>query len=243
MSASLSIRFRLAGAAALMLLAPAAWATPVSLTYLGPSATNPQAVTIEAAPVAWPGAGSWPKRVGAFGFNMRDGLGVLDDFVAWCLDLGSFLGTSGAHAYTITQTPYTNSYGLDDLQRARVQSVFDANYGGLTLSDGIQVAGFQLALWEALYDSDGNLGTGTFRASASGSILTAAAGFLGAASGWAGGRRYEMTFLQSTATGHHKRQNLVTVSPVPLPAGGLLLLTALGGLAWARRRRGAARVA
>lgn len=236
MFARMSTRFGLAGATALLLLAQTASATPVSLTYLGPSAANPQAVSIQAAPVAWPGSGTWPKSVGAFGFNMRDGLGVLGDFVAWCLDLGSFLGTSGAHAYTITPTPFSNSYGLDDTQRARVQNVFDANYGTLTLTDGIQVAGFQLALWEALYDGDGNLGTGTFRASASAAILNAAAGFLGAASSWAGGQRYEMTFLEST--GNPQRQNLVTVSPVPLPAGGLLLLTALGGLAWARRRKG-----
>lgn len=227
----------LAGAAALSLLAQTAAATPVSLTYTGPSAADPRSVTIDAAPVAWPGSGDWPRSVGAFGFTMSDGSGVLGDFVAWCLDLGRFLATTaqGAQDYTITATPFSNAFGLDAAERARVQDVFDANYATLDLGNGIQVAGFQLALWDALYDGDGSLASGLFQASASTAITNAADGFMAAAAAWDDGRRFNMTFLESS--GDPQRQALVTVAPIPLPAGGFLLLTGVGGLVVLRRRK------
>ncbi len=50
-------------------------------------------------------------------------------------------------------------------------------------------------------------------------------------------------FEVATGDGHPSKEfyiSSVTVSPVPLPAGGLMLLAALGGLTAARRRRKAA---
>ena len=230
----------LAGVTALSLMAPAALATTVSLTYQGASAgADAKSVTIIAVPVAYPGAGDWPRSVGAYGFNMLDGSGVLGSFVAWCLDLGSFLAKAGdgGQDYTITSDPFSNSYGLSPAERARIQTVFDANYASVDLANGNQVAGFQLALWEMLYDGDGSLGTGSFMATASAAITGLANGYLAAAAGWDGGKLYAMTFLESA--GATKRQNLVTVTPaaVPVPAAGGMLLLALGGLAAMRRAR------
>lgn len=225
----------LAGALVLSVLASTASATPVSLVYNGPTATDPKNATIVAAPVAYPGAGDWPKAVGAWGFRMTDTSGPLGSFVAWCLDLGAFLGTSGTHAYKITSDPFGNSYGMSPTEKARVQNVFDANYAALDLSVGNQVAGFQLALWDALYDGDGNIGTGAFQATASATITGLANGYLAAAAGWVGARQFQMTFLESTTAPRH--QNLVTVSAVPLPAAGWLMLMGLGGLGMMARRR------
>ena len=233
MSRHISTRALLASATALSLMASAASATPVSLTYNGSSATDPKNVNITATPVGSTG------NTAAYGFNMTDSLGPLGSFVAWCLDLGNFLaGTgAGAQAYKITSDPFGNSYGLDAAEKARVQNVFDANFATLDFSVGDQAAGFQLALWEALYDNDWNLSTGAFTATASAAITGLADGYLAAAQGWTDGKRYNMTFLEST--GSTQRQNLVTVSAVPVPAAGGLLLLALGGLALARRRKAA----
>lgn len=231
-------RFRiLAAALALPLLATTASATPISLTYQGASVADAdrQTVKIAASPVA-PAA----NNVYAFGFNMTDTTGTLDSFLAWCLDLGSFLSTSAtaAKAYTITDNPFANSYGLNATEQARVQSVFDANYGTLDVTNGVAAAGFQVALWNALYDDDQDAGNGVFKVSNNAAVIAAANGFLTAANAYDGGKAYRLTFLESAPSGNQtKHQNLVTVSPVPLPAAGLLLLAAFGGLGFAARRR------
>jgi hypothetical protein len=224
----------LALASAVAVTAGAAAATTVSLTYNGSSAgADSRNVTITTAPVEYPGSGDWPRTVGAYGFNMTDTSGSLGSFLAWCLDVGHFLATSGTHSYTITTTPFSNSYGLDAGQMSRVQAVFDANFASLDATVGNQAAGFQLALWNALYDADWQIAGGSFAATASASIMTLANGYLNAASLYAGDREWNITFLESS-TG---LQNLATVAAVPLPAAGLLLLAALGGLGAASRRR------
>ena len=65
-------------------------------------------------------------------------------FVAWCLDPGSFLQTSGTHQYEITDTPFTNSFGLTAGGRDRVQRVFDANFASVDVANGVQAAGWLL---------------------------------------------------------------------------------------------------
>ncbi len=228
-------------AGALSLAAAAASSAPVSLVYNGATTPDKKTVTITQAPVTLPN-GTSSQTVYAFGFNMTDTStpSVLGSFVAWCLDVASSLSTSSTAAkpYETRSAIFSNSYSLAGAT-ARLQSMFDANYATLTLTDGNQVAGFQLALWDAVYDGDGSLATGDFRATASADITGLANGYMAAAAAWNGGRRFDMTFLQSTETGAHKRQNLVTVAPVPVPAAGGLLLLALGGLAALRRRRAA----
>ena len=229
----------LSGALAVFLLASGAQASTVALTYHGAtSGGEKKTVRIDDAPVAYPGTGNWPRSVGAWGFNMHDSSGTLGDFVAWCLDLGSFLSTSSTSAkpYSVVSEPFSNSYGLDSSERIRVQTVFDANYAGLDLSAGDQAAGFQLALWNALYDDDSDVSTGAFRATAQSGVVSLANGFLGEAAGFDGDRQYRLAFLESDDSNGAKYQNLVTVAPVPLPAAGGLLLVALGGIGLAARR-------
>jgi hypothetical protein len=211
-------------------------ATTVSLTYDGPSAVNPQTATITNASVA-PGSGGWPQTVGAYGFNMTDTTGPMGRFLAWCVDVSHYLGTTGANSYTITDTPFASSYGFDAGQMARVQSVFDANFAALDVASGNQAAGFQLALWNALYDTDSTVMAGAFSAMVNVDILEIANSFLTLADGYSGTSAWDLTFLGSN-TG---KQNLVTATPaaVPVPATGLLLLAALGGLGLARRRKSA----
>jgi hypothetical protein len=215
----------------LALLAPSlASATTVTLVYEGGTSNGTAQITSSPAPDTAYGT------VGAYGFNMDDTTGTLGDedgdFVAWCLDATNWL--QGSSSYEITDDPFASSYGLTDADMARVQSVFDANYASVDLSNAAEAAAFQMALWEALYDDDWSVMTGDFTVtSATSGAVAQAEAYLLAASTYAGGQQYSMTFLESLSGG----QNLVTVAPIPLPAAGLLLLGALGGLGALRRRR------
>ena len=80
---------------------------------------------------------------------------------------------------------------------------------------------------------------GPFAVSNNASVIAKANEYLVAASEYDGKRAYRLSFLESSSDSANKsaHQNLVTVSPVPLPAAGLLLLAAFGGLGVAARRR------
>lgn len=228
-------------ASVLAVSAGAASATTVSLTYEGPTVQNYAGVDFTATPA---GVTPYYDPAGAVGFKMSDvtpGGSVLGDFIAWCLDITHPLGKSGSHLYTITETPFSNSYGLDAAEKARVQSVFDANYGGVDVTDKYEAAGFQVALWNALYDTDVLAGAGVFAIKTAGyeAIVNQADAYLAAAAGYTGSRLWNLTFLES-ADQRKVRQNLVTATPVPVPAAAGLLLLALGGLAAAGRKRRAA---
>ena len=237
----------LSGVVGISMLATTAAATPISLVYNGASVTSGQETATITVTPGTPTA-DFPIKtstVYAYGFNMTntntDTSGTLGSFLAWCLDVYSNLSTSSdvARSYTITDDPFGNSYGLSDTEKDRVQNVFDANFGGVTVTNGVQAAGFQLALWNAVYDTDWNVDQeGVFKAAASNAVINQANTYLSAADGFTGNNAYRLSFLESTPnTGEVKYQNLVTVSPVPLPAAGVLLLAALGGLGFAGRRR------
>lgn len=174
------------------------------------------------------------------------------DFAAWCLDLANHLNLPSS--YEITSTPFTGN-PISTAVQSTVKALFDTAYSTLNLNNSGQSAGFQLALWEILTetktDKKGNLvynvsgssnDKGVFYATnTSSSAINAANGFLGNLNGTKTGD-YTLTFLQST----DGKQSLVTAaqpvppptpSEVPLPAAGLLLFGALGGLGVVARRR------
>ena len=225
-------------ATAFGLAATAAAATPVTLDYQSASAASTKRVIIESSPVPIPGVTALPTRVGAYGFVMRDVSGDLGDFVAFCVDLANALDTNGTADYTITDDPFDNTFKIG---RDRVQALFDSNYASVDVTDGVQAAAFQLALWEVVYDSEFDLDAGSVQGRGAGSdaaaITATAGGYLSAAASYAGGRVWDLTFLEGT--GAPQSQNIVTASlaAVPLPAGGLLLVAALGGLGGLRQGR------
>lgn len=199
-------------------------------------------VTVTASPTPLPGT---PQSAGASGLNFSDTSGGLDPFVAWCLDIGHQLISPGAtQDYELTNDPFSNSFGLSADARNRVQALFDANYGTLDTSNKDEAAGFQMALWESAFEADGgamDLGADVFQASSASNANSFASTYLANAAGFTEPSRYRMSFYQVSGLDGDREyksgQNIVTVSEVPLPAAGLLLLTALGGTAFVGRRR------
>lgn len=193
--------------------------------------------------------------VTATGFEMDTGT---MEFIAWCFDLEHEFITGQSYDYVETATPYTTSTLLAGAE-GRAQSVFDANYGGVDAYDIVEAAGFQLALWEAAYDTDYDITTGLFQASGLGTygaaIESAATSYLTSASGYAGSLLYNVAYLQDNSVNaglypdladDHSFQNMVTATvapppapgpaPIPLPAGAPLLAGAIGAVALLRRR-------
>jgi hypothetical protein len=163
-------------------------------------------------------------------------------FTAWCLDIVTNLRLPSQ--YQVTTTPFSGRV-LDARQTGNIERLFETAFKTLNLGNGTQSAGFQLALWEIVNEVTTrafSLSDGNFTATNSNAAIAFGQGLLN-------GLRtpisqsYELTYYASNDSrapanrnGHYS-QNLVSASPVPLPAAGWLMLAALGGIAVLRRRK------
>lgn len=183
--------------------------------------------------VTWTG-GTTGTTAGGFALSATE-LG--GDFVAWCLDIGHTLDLPGD--YSITTTPFAHST-IPGTTLAALQKLVNTAYTSVLagLGNSAISAGFQLALWEILDETSGSYdvktGSTTVSNGASSAVVLAANGFLANLEGPQTGN-YKLTYLQSEEG--RVGQSLVTISPVPVPAAGLLLFGALGGLGMVARRR------
>ena len=224
---------RLAAATAVAALMVAGAASANTLKLTGWSAGSGQSVSVN-SPVKNGG-------VNAGAFNVTDtNPGTLGSFIAFCLDLAATVDLPGGpYNYAVTNTPFSNSSMATGAVN-RIQAIFDSSYStAVATASAVTSAGFQVALWNAVYDNDWTVASGSFKASNNTSVTAQANAYLLAASTYGGAQNWDLTYLESTDT-NPRHQNLVTASPVPLPAAGLMLLGALGGLVGLRRRRKAA---
>ncbi len=151
------------------------------------------------------------------------------EILAWCVDLYNNLRSNAL--YDVSSFSAT---GFSTAVKENVARLFTGFYADIDTRD--EAAAYQIALWELVTETDGsmNLGSGIFSvASASTSVLGLANSYLSGLSGF-GTNGYNLTFFDSQ---NNSSQNLVSVSPVPLPAAGGLLLAGLAGIAALRRRR------
>lgn len=168
-----------------------------------------------------------PSRSGTFYAGpfavTADGLG---DFLAWCVNIARNMANGKTYTHAADHFG-----GAGSEIRTNIDRLFSTYYASLETKN--QKAAFQFALWEIIYDDGLDLGAGTFKDNGTnGAIRSLADGYLsGIQSDAALSGRYKFTFLTSTDS-----QDLVTVSPIPLPAAGWLLLAGVAGLAGLRRR-------
>lgn len=146
----------------------------------------------------------------------------------WCFDLDHTfsLGTP----YDYIATAFTGALAT------RVAQLFEA--GGDRGSDADHSAGFQLALWNVLYDSDTTLSSGSFTATGPANAIADANTYL-ANMGSHSGATITLSLLNSTDRPPH--QGFITPNSVPLqvpePPAMPLVLTALVALALVEMRR------
>jgi len=148
-------------------------------------------------------------------------------------------------SYTVTSTPFTGQT-LTGQQLTDIQTLFELSMPGTTDFDDIsRTAGIGLAIWEILYETSGSytLDTGSFWAKtyddtvpAEGQGLSFGNSLLAQieAGVTPSTNKYRLTFWESVGG---ESNNFVSVSAVPLPATGLLLIGASAALAGLRRRR------
>ncbi|MBM7066710.1 hypothetical protein [Actibacterium sp. 188UL27-1] len=161
---------------------------------------------------------------GAFRISEAQG----KSFIAFCVELAE--GLKLPFEFTKTKALF------DAATTQRVAQLFGTAYEQVT--DDTSAAAFQVSLWEIVTDQDGSLDLddGIFVLNSGGDVRTTALGFLSGLSDPTDNRT-NLTFYAAPGS-----QDVVTgtVSPVPVPAAGLLLIGGLGGLMVLRRARAAA---
>jgi len=193
-----------------------------------------------------------PQNTNAGVFSMRELIGDVsvgdpyiqgvDDFLAWCFDIDKTIAQGQSLTYTINSNLLNNNPPYLPGAKDRIQKLFDKSYNldlfaSTNTNRSANSAGFQIAIWEVLYDTDANgvydLTGGAFKVNSGvTAALTAAAGFLDGSATYAGDQKWTITTYESET-----HQDLGVATVIPLPAAAWLLLGVSGALVAAKRRK------
>lgn len=178
------------------------------------------------------------------------------DFIAFCIEVTQSISTSASTAIQYSENNALFSGQRRTLMATLLGTAFDPAQGAQ------HHAATQLALWKLGFgdisspggdaftvtaDSSENLGGGflSFTNGVSNTFEDNSAGVFALAQGWlnkldgAGNDDWDpISGANVTILQNQNSQNLVTYAPVPVPAAGILLAAALGGLGFVRRKAG-----
>ena len=168
-------------------------------------------------------------------FNV-DNLTTGSSFLAFCFELLQGVGVGAL-------TPPGLEFTAGSAVNANTQALFNQSYATLDFNDASAMAGFQIALWEALDDI--NLSTGNYNGwtGDTGSIdedlaLLVADTFLGnIAAGAPATGNYNLTSWLNGSSQDLIQAIVPTGGTVPEPATALLGALGLAGIAAVRRRK------
>ena len=151
-------------------------------------------------------------------FRLTDGV---KDIIAFGMD--PYMLVNLTESFTVTE----NATVLD-----KIDWLFSFAYAQVT--DAVSASAFQVALWEVISETDDNLNV--FGGNHFLNIDTDAKIGMRA--------NYYLSRMDTAETGQYRYttysnsgQDLISVSPVPLPASALLLIAGMGGLAALRRKQ------
>ena len=176
-------------------------------------------------------AGSGPQAVDTGILNVSN-LTPNGSFLAFCYELLQGVNVNALNGMTFSPS---------SVIPGAVQTLFNQSYAEVHFDNAVEVAGFQIALWETL--DDNNLGTGSFKnwsgvsnSAAEGDALFAAEIYLDRlVNGGPSTGNYQLTLWQSPDSQDILQAS--TASSVPEPTSLMLGALGLAGLSVLRRRK------
>jgi len=176
--------------------------------------------------------GSTTMGVQAGGFNTTiSNAGVLDgSCVSYCVNLGQYLSFNTS--YNASQYAAGNAQTVFGSKYNDILKLFSSGYNANTNGSAQKSAGFQIALWEVVYENTGSYnvtdGGISFTNSAA---LDEAAGFLGGLASFNGPNLNLQVLTSGT------KQDVAFATPVPEPSAYALMLVSLATVGVMTRRR------
>ena len=166
-------------------------------------------------------------------------LSTTDSFIAFCIEMGAQITTDALFG-TADMTPTSTSDATFPQSVVGIQSLYDQRFATLNLTSSVEVAAFQLALWELTDTTNVGsdfFGTGSFQNYAGNAdALVLATSWLTNLADPTPGDDYTLTAWVGDAT-----QNMISAVPgaeVPEPATlALLGLAGLAGMGVMRRKK------
>lgn len=198
-----------------------------TLTYQGAAYPAYQSATISYND----GAGGYPdfsnKSVSVGGFSMLN-TSTNQSLITWCVDVFDWLHNAS----------YNNGNASNINNFAKLQQLVNQDYS--LVNNATSSAAFQLAVWEIVNETSTtplSLSGGRFTATGSSAAMTLANNWLQLNNSVTGNYNIASYIYGDGTMPNGVTQNLISMSPVPLPAAGLLMLSALGLGGLVTRRR------